>query len=157
MGLHADVPEVHEDGTKRFSGATDLVRQGLVAQKIEERLKVKLIPVGELSYLDYLVVRYERPIAWAEIIERAYTYEDLMQRGGVWLKRKTYMTALCAAGVPLSIRWQGAFIFWQLIDGLYWASAIDIDPQLDEAFDPRGATNDTEPALLVKDLHWLGG
>lgn len=157
MSLHADTPVVHSDGSLRFSGRPDGIRQLAVADALERRLNVRLVAAGELSFLDYLALRDERPIAWCEVIERAYTWADLKARGGVWLKLKTYETALAAAQVPLSVDWKGSLIFWKLadLDCLWWINVQHLEADISEAYDPRGATNDREPAILVKNLKRL--
>jgi len=130
----------------------DRARQQQLVSKIEEAKDVRLVYVGDLSYIDTLAIRNERPLCWVELISRNYDHATLMKWGGVLLKRATYDTLCRLAEVPLSVEWAGAVIVWDLTDGTYYRNVKDIPVVETIARDPRGAVNDTEPAILVKEL-----
>jgi hypothetical protein len=153
---HHVTPVINSDGSSMFLRDSDRQRQNAIAARIAAAWRVELMFMGDLSYIDALAVRDGRPIAWVELISRNYDSTHLLDRGGVYLKRATFDTLCAAAAVSLSVSWRGAFIVWDLLDGLFWRSVLHIRPIAAVARDPRHAANDTdEPVILVTSLHPL--
>jgi hypothetical protein len=151
--LHNWAAGRHTDGTPVFMVPHDYSRKMLTAGHLERLWGMSFTPMPALSYADFLASRNERPCCWVTVISRSYSYTQLMAMGGIYLKRRTWATHNALARVPLSIDWLGAYLVWDLMDGLYSQHVSAIPDVRAVAWDPRGATNDTEPAVLV---NWLG-
>jgi hypothetical protein len=130
----------------------DRQREERVAAELCAAWGVELIHMPPLCYLDFLAVRAGRTVGWVEVVSRSYTCAQLMDLGGLALKRKTYRTLVEASQVRLSGEWNGARIVWDLRDGLYYAH-INWATVVTERIvtDPRGAANDCEPIVLFRD------
>jgi hypothetical protein len=150
--LHHQQATAHTDGSAMFLRQSDSLRQDQIAAWLGHAWGMQFRYMGNLSFIDYIGVRQERPVCWVEIISRVYAHDELMRMGGVYLKRKTWETLRAIAAVPLSVSWLGAYVVWDLKDGLYSVHINSIPDYKGTAYDPRGASNDTEPAVLVRHL-----
>lgn len=150
--LHHHDPVLHTDGTRVFLHDDDRQRQDSIAERLAKEWNMRLLYVGDLSFVDFLGIRDERPVRWIELISRNYSYEQLMSYGGVFLKRQTWEAMRSLADAPLSVLWEGAYIVYDLRDGLYYNNIENIEDSPTVAYDPRGAVNDTEAAINVKNL-----
>jgi hypothetical protein len=147
--LHHASAVAAPDGSAMFLRPADREREERIAAELRAAWAVELIHMPPLSYLDFLAVRDARPVGWVEVVTRSYTYGQLMDLGGLALKRKTYLTLVAASQVKLSAGWNGARVVWDLADGLYyvhinWATVVS-ERTLS---DPRRAANDCEPVVL---------
>ncbi|HYK70375.1 MAG TPA: hypothetical protein VEV45_20695 [Streptosporangiaceae bacterium] len=150
--LHNYAPQEHTDGSPMFMVPADRYRSLIAAGQLQAAWRMQLIPMPSLSFVGYLASRAERPCCWVSIISRSYSYPQLMSMGGVILKYRTWNTMRRLAVTPLSLDWIGAVVVWDLPDGLYCQNVLNMPDYRAQAFDPRGAPNDIEPAVLVHDL-----
>jgi hypothetical protein len=154
--LHHYDPVPHTDGTPVYMRPADLSRKNVIASYLQAAWWMELRPMPPLSYVDFLGSRHSRPVCWVVIISRSYTWQQLMDWGGVILKWRTWATLRQLSAVPLSVSWLGCYVCYDLADGLYCQHIANIPDVRATAYDPRGAVNDTEPAVLVTHLERIG-
>lgn len=154
--IHNQYATPHTDGTPMFMTGADTSRKLITAGYLQGLWGMRLAQLPALCYVDFLASRQERPCCWVAVISRSYSYRELMGLGGIYLKRRTWLTLTRLALVPLSIDWRGAYLVWDLTDGLYCQNVANIPDYRAVAFDPRGAAHDTEPAVLVRWLERIG-
>ena len=150
--IHNYTPTPHDDGTPVYMKTADTRRKMLVASYLQRAWRMDLHPLPPLSFVDFICARQGRPVGWLTVISRSYTYGDLMAMGGIFLKGRTWSTLQNLNAVPLSVAWLGCYVAWDLADGLYANHITNLPEYRTTAWDPRGAVNDTEPAVLVLDL-----
>jgi hypothetical protein len=150
--IHNYTPAEHTDGSYVFMQPADRARKLAAGGYLQYAWAMALQPLPPLSFVDFLGSRQGRPCCWVSLISRSYTWPQLMGWGGIFLKYRTYVTLQQLAQVPLSIAWLGAYVVYDLADGLYAQHVGNIPPVRVIAYDPRGAVNDTEPAVLVTHL-----
>ena len=129
----------------------DVERQEGIIARLEERWKSEFVYLGDYSFIDYIAIRDGLPRAFVEVITRNYTLEKLDELGGVWLKGETYKTLLSVAMTPLSIRWHGAILVMDLVDGLYWQEVTKMEVEDVELVD--GRRGEFDPGVAVK--NWI--
>lgn len=152
MTLHHQTKIPAPDGSPMFLRPSDSEREDAVARRLEAVMPLRLWHLPGLSFVDYLAVWQLQPVGWVEVITRSRTHDELMELGGVALKRATYDTLLALADVPLSTRWYGCAVAWNLADGLYLARVERGWPE-GVLSDPRGAANDLhEPVVFARQL-----
>src|SRR5215472_3643574 len=134
----------------------DLSRKQIIATWLQHAWWMDMVPMPPLSFVDFLGSRHSRPVCWVVIISRNYTWQALMDHGGVFLKWRTWATLRQLSAVPLSVTWLGCYVVWDLVDGLYCQNVANIPDVRVIADDPRGAPNDREPAVLVTNLVRVG-
>ena len=144
------------DGTPVYLRPADLSRKRVIASYLQTAWWMEMIPMPPLSFVDFLGVRHSRPVAWVVIISRSYTWQQLQDFGGPVLKWKTWATLRQLSAVPLSVAWLGAYVVYDLADGLFSQHVANIPDQRIIITDPRGAANDTEQAVLVTHLERIG-
>ena len=154
--IHNYLPQPHTDGTPVYIVPADLSRKRIIASYLQTAWWMDLMPMPPLSFTDFLGIRHSRPVAWVVIISRAYSWQQLNDLGGIWLKYRTWATLRQLSAVPLSIAWLGCYVVYDLQDGLYCQHIANIPDVRAIARDPRGAANDTEPAVLVTRLERCG-
>lgn len=144
------------DGTPVYMRPADLSRKRVIASYLQQAWWMEMMPMPPLSFVDFLGVRHSRPVAWVVIISRNYTWQQLMDLGGIYLKWRTWATLRQLSSIPLSISWLGCYVVYDLADGLYSQHIANIADVRATAVDPRGAPNDREPAVLVTHLERVG-
>jgi hypothetical protein len=150
--IHNYAPTPAGDGSPVYMMPADWRRKMMVAAWLQQAWRMDLHPQPPLGYTDFLGARHGRPCCWVVVITRSYTYPQLMAMGGIFLKWRTWATLRALAAVPLSVTWLGCYVVWDLADGIYANHIANLPEYLTTAYDPRGAANDTEPAVLVLDL-----
>lgn len=144
------------DGTPVYMRPADLSRKRVIASYLQQAWWMEMMPMPALSFVDFLGSRHSRPVCWIVIISRSYTWQQLIDYGGIYLKWRTWATLRQLSAVPLSISWLGCYVVYDLADGLYSQHIANIADVRATAVDPRGATNDTEQAVLVQHLERIG-
>jgi hypothetical protein len=154
--IHSFESAPHTDGTPVFMQLADLSRKMIIASYLQRAWWMDLMPMPPLAFTDFLGVRHSRPCCWVAVISRSYTWQQLQDLGGIYLKWRSWATLRQLSAVPLSISWLGAYVVYDLPDGLYSQHVMNIPDLRATAVDPRGATNDTETAVLVRHLERVG-
>ena len=154
--LHSYSAAPWTDGTPVYMRPADLSRKRVIASYLQQAWWMEMAPMPPLSFVDFLGSRHSRPVAWVVIISRNYTWQQLMDLGGIYLKWRTWATLRQLSAVPLSVAWLGCYVVYDLADGLYSQHIANIADVRAIAVDPRGAPNDTEQAVLVTHLERIG-
>jgi hypothetical protein len=154
--LHNFDPAPHTDGTPVYMRPADLSRKNVIASYLQAAWWMELLPMPPLAYTDFLGARHSRPCCWVTIISRNYSWQQLMDLGGIYLKWRTWATLRQLSAVPLSISWLGSYVVYDLTDGLYSQHIMNIADNRATAVDPRGAAGDIEAAVLVTRLERIG-
>lgn len=113
-----------------FLAEEDREREERIAARLSSAWQATLIHMPMESFVDFVAVRHNRPVAWVEVISRDYAWPDLLAMGGVVLKYDTLMTLWGLAETPLSVDWLGALVVYDLTDGLYCVNVSDIPPDI---------------------------
>ncbi len=145
-----------EHGT--FHRPEDQDRETQLADIIKEYLGLdEMLHLGNKSYFDYIAIRNGLAIAGVELISRNYSYGQLYEFGGVYLKLKTFEQAKVFAESPLSTEWLGVFVFYDLVDGLYYREVREMVCEESMMYDGRQArANDTELGVEIQNLKsWI--
>lgn len=148
---HSYLPTPHGDGTPVFMTRGDQRRKMVAASRLQHAWRMDLHPMPPLGYTDFLCARQGRPVGWLVVISRSYSHGELQAMGGIYLKHATWATLRALNEVPLSVAWLGCWVVWDLTDGMFGQHIANMPDYQTVAWDPRGAVNDRERAVLVLD------
>jgi hypothetical protein len=144
------------DGSPMYATEADRRREAEIAERLGGLWHCELMPMPALSFVDFLVVRDRRPIAWLEVKSRNQPGARLADLGAA-LDLHKFAALAGAAAVPLGEPglWRGSRAVWDCPDGLWLADIHARTPATEaELPHPRGTVG---RVALVRGLRKIGG